>query len=83
MKNFSPRCAFCNLIIKDKAITALGQRWHAEHLTCAQCSKPYDGSNFFTKVTRLTLTRKGREGILRAALLGVLLSRVQPLQEAD
>lgn len=50
MKNFSPRCAFCNLIIKDKAITALGQRWHAEHLTCAQCSKPYDGSNFFTKV---------------------------------
>jgi len=44
-----PRCEHCSEQITDKAVNALGKRWHVEHFMCAACSKPFYGGNFYER----------------------------------
>jgi paxillin len=39
-------CGGCNKPITDRAINALGKKWHPEHFVCAFCMNPLNGQNF-------------------------------------
>jgi len=43
---FSPKCGYCQEIIKGQYITALDQSWHPDHFLCIECGKPFEGSQF-------------------------------------
>jgi len=43
------KCSHCNQPIIDRAITALGKRWHIDHFICTQCLKPFVGGVFFER----------------------------------
>ncbi|CAD5231789.1 unnamed protein product [Bursaphelenchus xylophilus] len=48
-ENFSPRCGYCQLPVKERAISALGKTYHQEHFTCAQCGKALDSEGYHEK----------------------------------
>ncbi|XP_054165589.1 zinc finger protein 808-like isoform X3 [Oppia nitens] len=49
-KLFSPKCAGCQLPIKDgNFINAMGKPWHPQCFQCTQCAKPLSPNNFFEK----------------------------------
>lgn len=39
-KHFSPICHFCNDLIKEQYISALGFSFHKDHFKCAECMEP-------------------------------------------
>lgn len=45
---FDPRarCYSCNEPITGKCISALDQKWHIDHFTCANCNRNLVGGNF-------------------------------------
>lgn len=46
---YSPRCGYCQLPVKERAISALGQTYHQEHFTCAQCGKQLGAEGYHEK----------------------------------
>ena len=46
---FSPRCAYCNGVVLDRCITALGRTWHPRCFFCAHCGKSFEGGGFMEK----------------------------------
>jgi paxillin len=43
---FSTKCAYCDGLIQDKCINALGKSWHVEHFFCSQCGKGFENGLF-------------------------------------
>ena len=39
-KHFSPVCFFCNELIKEQYISAMGNSYHKNHFKCFVCSEP-------------------------------------------
>lgn len=39
-------CAGCNKPISDRAVNALGKKWHPDHFVCSFCMNPLSGQNF-------------------------------------
>lgn len=50
-EKWDSRCAFCDEIIKEKCINALGKSFHSDHFFCSQCGNPFvtddDGKLYF------------------------------------
>ncbi|NXQ34407.1 LPXN protein, partial [Alaudala cheleensis] len=46
---FSPRCAYCAGLIREKVLTALEQTWHPEHFFCAHCGKVFGDEGFLER----------------------------------
>jgi len=44
-----PRCAHCDQPITDKAITAMGKKWHMDHFVCTTCSQPFPAGQYFER----------------------------------
>lgn len=42
-------CGGCNQPITDRAINALGKKWHPDHFTCAFCVNPLVSTDFATE----------------------------------
>jgi len=43
---FAPKCAKCNLSIKNDCVNAMGQTWHPECFCCFHCKQPIGTSGF-------------------------------------
>ncbi|CAD5224706.1 unnamed protein product [Bursaphelenchus okinawaensis] len=48
-ENFSPRCGYCQLPVKERAISALGKTFHQDHFTCAECGKQLGTEGYHEK----------------------------------
>jgi len=47
--SFCPICAHCAQPIADKAITALGKKWHPDHFVCTTCNGPFPNGQFMER----------------------------------
>lgn len=46
---FSHKCAYCNGVVEDKCINALGRMWHPDHFFCSQCGRAFENGSFLEK----------------------------------
>jgi len=46
-----PTCAKCGQKVLERAVTLteINKAWHPEHFTCAECSTPLEGADFYTE----------------------------------
>eukprot|EP00052_Salpingoeca_macrocollata_P003014 m.33692 g.33692 ORF g.33692 m.33692 type:complete len:287 (+) comp12933_c0_seq1:68-928(+) len=48
-KLFAVKCAHCDQVIEDSALSALGKNWHTDHFVCNTCNQPFVDGIFFEK----------------------------------
>ncbi|NWH98059.1 LPXN protein, partial [Tichodroma muraria] len=46
---FSPHCAYCTGLIREKVLMAMDQTWHPEHFFCAHCGKVFGDEGFLER----------------------------------
>jgi paxillin len=44
---FAPKCRGCNKPVQARFLTALNSPWHPECFVCQDCSRPFNGNQFF------------------------------------